>query len=322
MMQKHHPARSARTLRSSHAKPPFPGHPRIQRSRRLGRCPGDPTASHAESRVPGRPRRQRGRRVRRPPGERSHRDLPDHALLRHGRARRRLVGEGAAEPLGTGPPGRRDAVGGGRGRRRPRGPPGRRARDDLHGLAGPPADDPEHVQDRRRADGVHDARRRAHGRDPRALDLRRPLRRHGLPADGIRPARRGLGPGGPGLRRDRARRDALLADSLPPFLRRFPDLARDRQDRSAVGCGPPRALRRRRPFDPPQPGPDARPAGPARHGAEPRHVLPGARGGQPLLPRLPRHRRGDDAAVRGAHGPVLLASSTTPAIRRPSASSC
>ena len=167
-----------------------------------------------------RPRCQRGRRLRRPPGERGHRDLPDHALLRHGRARRRLVGEGRGRTSGARSPrssrcSRRRA----RPARRPRGPPGRRARDDLHGLAGPAADDPEHVQDRRRADAVHDARGRAHARDARALDLRRPLRRHGLPADGLRDARRGLGPGGPGLRRDRARR-ATLASRIP-FLHFF-----------------------------------------------------------------------------------------------------
>ena len=47
---------------------------------------------------------------------------------------------------------RRDAVGGRRRRRGPRRAAGRRADDDLHGVAGPAADDPQHVQDRRRAD--------------------------------------------------------------------------------------------------------------------------------------------------------------------------
>ena len=48
------------------------------------------------------------------------------------------------------------------------------------------------------------ARDGPHRRDPRALDLRRPLGRDGLPPDRLRPARLGLGPGGARLRRDRA----------------------------------------------------------------------------------------------------------------------
>ena len=62
-----------------------------------------------------------------------------------------------------------------------------RARDDVHRVAGPAADDPEHVQDRRRADAGGHPRRGPHDRDPRAVDLRRPQRRHGTPA---RPAGR------------------------------------------------------------------------------------------------------------------------------------
>ena len=92
-----------------------------------------------------------------------------------------------------------------------------------------------------RADAVHDARGGAHARDPRALDLRRPLRRHGLPADGLRDARLGLGPGGAGPRRDRARGDAGLARPVPALLRRLPHLARGRQDRGARRRRAPRA---------------------------------------------------------------------------------
>ena len=65
---------------------------------------------------------------------------------------------------------------GGRGRRGARRAAGRRAGDDVHGVAGPAPDDPEHVQDRRRADAVHHARGGAHAGHPRAVDLRRPLR--------------------------------------------------------------------------------------------------------------------------------------------------
>ena len=44
---------------------------------------------------------------------------------------------------------------------------------------GPAADDPEHVQDRRRADARGHPRRGARDRHARAVDLRRPQRRHG-----------------------------------------------------------------------------------------------------------------------------------------------
>ena len=104
---------------------------------------------------------------------------------------------------------------------------------DVHGVAGAAAHDPQHVQDRRRADALRDARGRAHARDARAVDLRRPLRRDGLPPDGICAARFRLGPGGAGLRGDRPCRDPLLPDPVPAFLRRVPHLARGRQDRGA-----------------------------------------------------------------------------------------
>ena len=90
---------------------------------------------------------------------------------------------GQAEPLGRRPRGGRDAVGGRRGRRGPRRAAGRCAGDDVHGVAGPAPDDPQHVQDRRRADALHHARGRADARHACAVDLRRPLRRHGLPPD-------------------------------------------------------------------------------------------------------------------------------------------
>ena len=77
---------------------------------------------------------------------------PITPLLADGRALRRVGGRKTAEPLGAGARGGRDAVGGRRRRRGPRRAAGGRAGDDLHGVAGPAADDPEHVQDRRRAD--------------------------------------------------------------------------------------------------------------------------------------------------------------------------
>ena len=80
--------------------------------------------------------------------------------------------------------------------------------DDVHGVAGPAPDDPEHVQDRRRADAVHDARRGADAGHARAVDLRRSLRRDGLPADRLRAAVLELGAGGARHGGGRARRDA------------------------------------------------------------------------------------------------------------------
>ena len=106
-----------------------------------------------------------------------------------------------AEPVGHGPVRRRDAVRGGRGGRGPRVAAEGRADDDVHGVAGPAADDPEHVQDRRRADARGHPRGGAHARDPRALDLRRPQRRHARPGDGLGDAGRRVGPGGARLRR-------------------------------------------------------------------------------------------------------------------------
>ena len=120
--------------------------------------------------------------------------------------------------------------------------------DDVHRVPGPAADDPQHVQDRRRADAGGDPRRRPHDRDPRPLDLRRPQRRDARPHDRLGDARRRLGPGGARLRARRPCRDAARAGPVPPLLRRLPHLARDQQDRGArrrrhPGAGP----RRRRP---------------------------------------------------------------------------
>ncbi len=158
-------------------------------------------------------------------GQRSHLDLPDHPGVRDGRALRRLVGREPAQPVGQGPRRRRDAVGGRRGRRTPRRPPEGRPRDDLHGLAGPPADGPQHVQDRGRADADGHPRRRPDRRDPRPVDLRRPQRRDARPDDGLGDARGGIRPGGARLRARRPRGDAAGPGAVPPLLRRLPDLA-------------------------------------------------------------------------------------------------
>ena len=149
---------------------------------------------------------------------------------------------------------------------------------------GPAADDPQHVQDRRRADAGGDPRRRPDDRHPRPVDLRRPQRRDARPHDRLGDARRRLGPGGARLRAGRPRRDAAGAGPVPALLRRLPHLARDRQDRSCSttttsgrwsATTTSLAFRDR--------GPDARRPGRPRHRPEPRRLLPGPRGGQPVL---------------------------------------
>ena len=72
-----------------------------------------------------------------------------------------------------------------------------------------------------------------HGRDARAVDLRRSQRRDGRPH---RRASRSCArerAGGPRLRLGRPRRDPALACSVPALLRRVPHDPRDRQDRPA-----------------------------------------------------------------------------------------
>ena len=196
-----------------------------------------PAATGSPKGVPARgpairvPRWQRSGGPRRLCRQRDHLDLPDHARLRHGRALRRLVGRRAAEPVGRRARRHRDAVRGRCRRRPPRRAPEGRPGNDLHRLAGPAADDPEHVQDRRRADADGDPRRRPDARHPCAVDLRRPQRRHARAGDRLGDARRRLGPGGARLRAGGPCRNAPQPGAVPPLLRRLPDLARDRQDR-------------------------------------------------------------------------------------------
>ena len=96
--------------------------------------------------------------------------------------------QGKKNIWGTVPARGGDAVRGRRRGRRARRPPGRGPDHHLHRLPGPAADDPQHVQDRRRAHPVRHARGRPHPGHPRPVHLRRPLRRHGLPADRLRHA--------------------------------------------------------------------------------------------------------------------------------------
>ena len=234
-------------------------------------------------------------------------DLPDHPSLPHGGALRRLGGGRPAEPLGKGPGRRRDAVRGGRRRRAPRRAPEGRARDDVHRVPGPAPDDPQHVQDRRRADAGGDPRRRTDRGDPRPVDLRRPQRRDARADDRLGDAGGGLGPGGARLRAGGPCRDAAGPGAVPPLLRRLPDIARDQQDRGAgrgrhPGAGP----RRRRPRIP-RPGHDARCPGRPGHRPEPRCLLPGARGVEPVPPGRARDRPGGHGRARRPDRPPVRA---------------
>ena len=245
--------------------------------------------------------RQHRRRACRLSGQRGLRDLSDHAVLDHGRTRRRMGGGRRHEHLGQRPGRAGDAERGRRRRRGARRAAIRRADDDLHGVAGPAADDAQHVQDRRRADRDGVPRRRARARDPGAVDLRRSFRRHGGAPDRLRAAVLRFGAGGARHGADRAGRDAgdracrscISSTGSAPrtrstrstLLERRAD-PRDDRRRSGARASRPRA----------RPGASVRP----RHRAEPRHVLPGARDGQSVLRAHARHRAGGDGPLRRA----------------------
>ena len=102
----------------------------------------------------------------------------------------------------------------------------------LHRLSGPAADDPQHVQDRRRAAALRVPRFRPCGCVPRAEHLRRPRRR-------VRPAVR---PASPCWRETNVQEVMDLAAGgapvrhqgprpVPQLLRRLPHLSRDPEGR-------------------------------------------------------------------------------------------
>ena len=221
---------------------------------------------------------------------------PDHAEQPDGRALRRVGEPKESEPVGSNPRSGRNAVGRRRGRRRPRRAAGRLARDHLHGLAGPAPDDPQHVQDRGRAHALHDARGGAHARHARVVDLRRSLRRHGLPPDRLRAALRELRAGSARHGRRRARRDARDAHPLPALLRRLPDVTRGGENRRAQRRRPAHADRGIVDLRASSPRADARSSGAPRHRPEPRRVLSGAGSRESLLRRVPGDRRTHDAS--------------------------
>ena len=140
---------------------------------------------------------------------------------------------------------------------------------------------------------VH-ARRRAHARHARPVDLRRPLRRDGLPR---RPASRCSCSGSVqeaqdfaadrprGDARSRACRSSTSSTASAPRTRSPKIEALDRRR-------PARDDRRGRDRRPPRARADPRPSGPARHGPEPRRLLPGPRGRATASTSPARHRAG------------------------------
>ena len=187
---------------------------------------------------------------------------------------------------------------GGAAGRAARGAAGRRAGHDVHRVAGPAADDPEHVQDRRRADPGGLARRGPVAGGAGAFHLRRPLRRDGGAADRVRAAGLGLGAGGTRPGAGGAGGHAGDPGAVRALLRRLPHLPRAEHGRAArrrrpAGSGARRACPRA-----PRPGAVARAPVHPRHRAEPRHLLPGTRDGEPLL------RRASPGAVAGGDGPL------------------
>ncbi len=229
---------------------------------------------------------------------------------------------GQEEHLGQRPRRRRDAVRGRRRGRRPRRAPGRGADDDLHGVAGPAAHDPEHVQDRGRADAVrmHVAARTV---ATHALSI------FGDHSDVMACRQTGFALLASGsvqeahdFARDRPRGDARGAHSLPALLRRLPHLARGRARSRCSSDDDLRSMiddelvaaHRQRALTPDQPV--------LRGTAQNPDVFFQAREAcNRFYDGLPGDRREDDGPLRRASPAAPTSSSTTSATRRPSASS-
>ena len=199
-----------------------------------------------------------------------------------------VVGPRPHQPLGRRAPGHGDAVGGGRGGRRARRASGRRPRHHLHRLPGPAPDDPQHVQDRGRADCPSSCTW------PRAPSPPTPSR-----SSATTPTSWPAGPRASRCwprARCRKRRTWRRSPTWPPCAPASPSSISStafaprtkwRRSRSCrtTTCGPAWTKRPCSRIAGARLTPDARSA---RHRAEPRHLLPGARGGERLLPGLPR----------------------------------
>src|SRR5579883_1928351 len=246
----------------------------------------------------GHNRRQRGRRLRCSSDQRSHRHLSHYAILEHGRVGRPVVGRGQDQYLGRRPGRDRDAKRGRRRRRPSRRAAGRLPGDHVHRVSGPAPHDPEHVQNCGRAHPHGVPRRRPRARNPRALHLRRPQRRHGGARHRVRDALRELRPGSHGFCADCARGQPGIARAVRSLLRWLPHLARSRQDRDARAGRSARSDRSRTGRRPPGAGPDAGSPRDPWHGAESRRLLPGARSVQSLLPRHSGDRSERDGSIR------------------------
>ena len=193
------------------------------------------------------------------------------------------------QPVGSRPRRDRNALGGRGSRRDPRRDTSGRARDDVHRLPRAPPDDPEHVQDRGRADAVRHARRGSHGGDSRAVDLRRPQRRHGLPPDRVRDARFELAAGGAWPGRDRARGHGARPRSVPSLLRRIQDESRAAKSPLPLGRRPDGTRRCGPCARAPEAGSDPGPPGAARHAQNPDVFFQAREAANPFYEALPDH---------------------------------
>jgi hypothetical protein len=197
---------------------------------------------------------------------------------------------------------------------------GRRAGDHLHGVAGPAADDPQHVQDRRRTDAD-------------GLPCRRPrLATHALSIFGDHSdvmSTRGTGFALLASNSVQEAHDmaaiataATLAGRIPVL--HFFDGFRTSHEVAKIVSSRTSPCRRCCPAaDPPSAArPVAGTSGLARHLAEPGHLLPGARSAEPLVRRLPRPSCSRAWTLRRRSPAASTGCSTTSARRMPSASSC
>jgi pyruvate-ferredoxin/flavodoxin oxidoreductase len=191
---------------------------------------------------------------------------------------------------------------------------GRCADHDLHRVAGPAADDPQHVQDRRRAHAdfvMHVAARTV---ATHALSI------FGDHSDVMACRQTGLRHAGLGSVQE-AHDIALISQAATlaaavPFLHFFDGFRTSHevsQDRRAERRRPRALIDRRRRIRAHRDRAHAGRPGAARHGAEPRRLLPGARGVQPVLRPPAPHRRQARWTLRRARPAGSTSSSTTSA---------
>ena len=234
-------------------------------------------------------------------GKRSDIDLPDHAVVADGRMVGSVVGGIAPQHLGHSAAGGRNAERGGSLGSLPRSAAGGSIGHHLHRLPGTPAHDPQHVQNSGRTHQHSHARNSQKRGRPRALHLRRPLRRHGRAQHRLGHALLGDSAGIHGQRAHRANGDPRRQSSRPPLLRRLPHQPRRNENRRNPLRRHAR-LHRRRPRARTQiQPPHARRALHPRHRAKPRRLLPVDGRAQPLLRRHARHRPASDGQIRENH---------------------